>query len=333
MDRRAEGGYRAPWWLPGGHLQTIVGGRALPAPRIAYRRELWDTPDGDRVAVDWVDGPPDAPLHALFHGLEGDSRSTYARALMAAVRDARGARGCVVHFRGCGGIANVLPRAYHSGDADEIAWMVARLAERAGPAGLFTVGVSLGGNALLKWLGRSGAEVPPVLRAAAAVCAPLDVRLCGDALGRGFNRLYTWYFLRTLKPKARAKLALAPGLFDGAALERATTLREFDDCYTAPVHGFRDADDYWTQASSRPWLRRIVVPTLVLNVRNDPFVPPASLPEAGELGAGVRFELLAAGGHVGFVTPPFPGSLAWLPRRVLGFLADASAGAPSPQRL
>lgn len=305
----------------------------MPGPRVQYRRELWDTPDGDRIAVDWVDGSPDEPLIALFHGLEGDSRSAYARALMSAVRRMRGARGCVVHFRGCGGLANLLPRAYHSGDADEIDWMVGRLAARAGSAGLYTVGVSLGGNALLKWLGRSGRSVPSALRAAAAVCAPLDVGLCGDALGRGFNRLYTRYFLRTLKPKARAKLAMAPGLFDAAALARATTLREFDDCYTAPVHGFRDADDYWTQASSRPWLGGISVPTLVVNARNDPFVPLAALPSPSEIGASVRFELSAEGGHVGFVTPPFPGSIDWLPRRVLGYFAEATSHATQPQRL
>jgi len=310
--------YRAPAWLPGAHLQTIVGGRVLRPAAIAYRREEWATPDRDRVAVDWVDGDPDAPLLALFHGLEGDSNSTYARSLMSAVRRRR-LRGCVVHFRGCGGLPNLLPRAYHSGDADEIAWMVARLATHAGAAGLHTVGVSLGGNAMLKWLGGSGAAAGSLVRSAAAVCAPLDVGLCGDALGQGFNLVYSRYFLSTLKPKAMAKLALSPGLFDPERMRRATTLRHFDDCYTAPVHGFRDADDYWRQASSRPYLRSIAVPTLLINALNDPFVPIAALPGREEIGPGVSLERPAEGGHVGFVSGAFPGHTDWLPARVLDF--------------
>jgi len=319
------GPYVPPRWLGGAHAQTIVGGRLLRAPHVAYRREQWSTPDGDRVAVDWVDGTAAAPLVALFHGLEGGSASPYARSLMAAVK-AVGARGCVVHFRGCGGLPNLLPRAYHSGDADEIAWMTARLAGTAGGPGLRVVGVSLGGNALLKWLGREGAAAARVVARAAAVCAPLDVGRSGDALGHGFNRVYARYFLSTLKPKALAKLAIAPGLFDASRLRRAATLREFDDCYTAPVHGFRDADDYWTQASSRPYLRGIEVPTLVLNTRNDPFVPVESLPSPAEVGAAVRLEQPESGGHVAFVSGHFPGHLGWLPARLLEFLGVPDAG-------
>ncbi|MBA4742214.1 MAG: hydrolase [Azoarcus sp.] len=312
--------YTAPWWLPGGHLQTIwplARKNALPP----LRRERVDTPDGDFVDFDWLaDAPDDAPLLALFHGLEGSSRSHYARSLLRAAA-ARGWRAVVAHFRGCSGEANRLTRAYHSGDSDEIDWMLARFRRDAGSAPLFAVGVSLGGNALLKWLGERADSAHDRLGGAAAVCPPLDLTVSGDALARGFNRIYTRHFLATLKPKALAKLALEPDLFDRERMLRAATLRDFDDVYTAPVHGFRDADDYWTQASSRPWLTRIAVPTLLLTAVNDPFVPAPALPSESERSSAVHHHHLATGGHVGFVSGRWPGHLDWLPQTVLEFFA------------
>ncbi|HEX2830737.1 MAG TPA: hydrolase [Burkholderiales bacterium] len=309
--------YRAPWWLPGGHLQTLYAALLAPRPRVAYRRERWDTPDGDFVDVDWVDGPATAPLVALFHGLEGGSTSPYAHALMAHLR-ALGWRGAVVHFRGCSGEPNRLARAYHSGDSAEIAWMVRRLREHA--ATVYATGVSLGGNALLKWLGERGADASKLVSAAAAVCAPLDLMAAGDALGRGFNRVYSRHFLSTLKKKSLAKLAHFPELYDATLVRSARTLRAFDNVVTAPLHGFRDTDDYWTRASSKPWLARIAVPTLLVNARNDPFMPERALPGAGQVSSHVTREFPSDGGHVGFVTGPFPGRLDWLPRRIIDFL-------------
>ncbi len=316
------GAYRAPWWLPGGNAQTIYAAlfARVPPPRV--RRERWETPDGDFVDVDRVDGAADAPLLALFHGLEGGTPSHYARALLAAVR-ARGWRAALPHFRGCGGELNRLPRAYHSGDSAEIDWMLRRLADEAGAAPLYAMGVSLGGNALLKWLGERGRAARAVVRAAAAVSAPLDLTAAGDALERGFNRVYTRNFLATMKRKSAAKLARFPGLFDGERVARARTLREFDDLVTAPLHGFRDAADYWARASSKPWLRGIEVRTLVLNATNDPFLPGEHLPRAAEVAPCVVLELPAAGGHVGFVNGPFPGRYDWLPRRIIAFFETA----------
>ncbi len=255
---------------------------------------------------------------ALFHGLEGSSRSHYAAALMAAARDA-GWRGVVVNFRGCSGEPNRLPRAYHSGDAPEIDWILRRLRERDGNAPLFAAGVSLGGNALLKWLGESGEATVRVVGAAAAVSAPLDLMAAGDALGQGFNLLYARHFLATLKPKAVGKLSVHPGLFDAARVRAASTLRQFDDLVTAPLHGYRNTDDYWTRASSKGGLKDIRIPTLVLNARNDPFLPAAALPRPGEVSGAVTLEQPEEGGHVGFVGGAFPGNLDWLPARVLRF--------------
>jgi uncharacterized protein len=311
--------YRAPKWLPGGHAQTIYPLLIKAAPPL-YRRERWPTPDGDFIDLDWIDGDADAPLVVLFHGLEGSSASHYATSLMALLRQ-RGWHGVVPHFRGCSGEPNRLPRAYHSGDSDEIDWVLRRLRDQLPGQTIFAAGVSLGGNALLKWLGEREQSAGDVVAAAAAVSAPLDLTLCGHHLGAGFNRVYTQHFLATLKRNAAEKLARFPGLFDASRMHSARNLYEFDDVVTAPLHGFAGADDYWRRASAKPLLRAIHVPTLLLNARNDPFLPAHGLPQANELSPSVTAEFPHEGGHVGFVTGSLPGRLDWLPQRLLHFFA------------
>lgn len=323
--------YNAPKWLPGGHLQTIYPLLIKPgAP--AFRRERWETPDHDFIDLDWNEaagaamgegadhgvGAQRAPLLALFHGLEGSSRSHYAQSIMHRLT-AIGWGGVVIHFRGCSGEPNRLPRAYHSGDSEEIDWILNRLKQCHRERPLYAVGVSLGGNALLKWLGERGSSAAHVLDGAAAISAPLDVAACGHQLARGFNRLYTRHFLRTLKRSAAIMLQRHPGLFDARRMRAADTLHDFDDVVTAPLHGFADADDYWRRASSKPWLAGIGVPTLLLNARNDPFLPEHALPAAGQVSARVMLDFPRQGGHVGFVSGTPPGSLDWLPERVLRF--------------
>jgi predicted alpha/beta-fold hydrolase len=254
----------------------------------------------------------------LFHGLEGNSTSQYAHALMAHVRDLSW-RGVVVHFRGCSGEANRLPRAYHSGDSAEIDWMLRRLGARSGGP-LYAVGVSLGGNALLKWLGEQAHAAGEVVERAVAVSAPFDLTAAGDALGRGFNLFYTRAFLSSMKEKSLAKLGVHPDLYDAAHVRAARTLRAFDNVVTAPLHGFVDADDYWTRSSSKPWLIRVTVPTLLVNARNDPFLPETALPTENEVSPLVTLDFPREGGHCGFVSGHFPGHLDWLPRRIIHFL-------------
>lgn len=307
-----------PWWLPGAHLQTIFPLLRKPAA-LPLRRERVDTPDGDFIDIDWLDGPADAPLVVLFHGLEGSSRSHYARSL-ARVLQQRGWRAAFPHFRGCSGAPNLLARAYHSGDSDEIDRMLRHIMTARGTAPLFAAGVSLGGNALLKWLGEQRHEDGVPLQAAVAICPPLDLTVCGHALARGFNRVYTRHFLATLKPKALAKLDRFPELFDRHRMLAATTLHAFDDVYTGPVHGFAGADDYWRRASARPLLGAIGLPTLLLTAANDPFVPPPAVPHAHELADALTHRHLPSGGHVGFITGRFPGSADWLALRVTEFL-------------
>lgn len=315
--------YRAPGWLPGGHAQTIYPLLIRPDP-LPYHRDRWETPDGDFIDLDWNVVPPASngadtrPLLVLFHGLEGSSVSHYAITLMRAAT-AIGWSGVVVNFRGCSGESNRLPRAYHSGDSDEIDWILRRLRALCPTRPCYAVGVSLGGNALLKWLGERQAGAGDCLRAAAAISAPLDLTACGHHLARGFNRIYTQYFLRTLKRNATEKLRRYPGLFDERRMSAAKSLYEFDDVVTAPLHGFAGADDYWRKASSKPWLTGIRLPTLVLNAQNDPFLPAQALPLARQAAASVRLEFPRQGGHVGFVTGSLPGRLDWLPQRLLHF--------------
>ena len=320
--------YRAPQWLPGGHAQTIYPLLIAPAAPV-YRRERWETPDGDFIDLDWSaptlsagNEKSPAPLVVLFHGLEGSSQSHYARALMRQV-SALGWLGVVVHFRGCSGEANRLPRAYHSGDSDEIDWIVRRLEAAHPRRALYAVGASLGGNVLLKWLGEQGVAATGLLRAAAAVSAPLDLAACGYHLGRGFNRVYSQRFLATLKPAAAAMLERFPGLFDAARLRAAASLYAFDDLITGPLHGFAGADDYWRRASSKPWLTAIAVPTLLVNARNDPFMPRDVLPTPADVASAVTLDFPDQGGHVGFPSGPFPGTLDWLPKRLLDFFEQA----------
>ena len=322
--------YFAPCWLPGGNLQTIWP--ALYARRVVkgappqYRRERWNTPDGDFIDVDFQDAPaaaPQRPLLVLFHGLEGSSRSHYAEAF-ATYAAARGMDFAVPHFRGCSGELNLAPRAYHSGDYEEIGWILGRLRARHDAAGggpLLAAGVSLGGNALLRWAEEAGMDAARTVSAVASVCAPLDLAAGGNAIGRGFNRLvYTRMFLKTMKPKALAKLAQHPGLFDRGAMLAAPDLYTFDNIFTAPLHGFRDTDDYWTRGSAKPHLHAIRIPALVVNAINDPFVPAASLPRQQEVGRHVTLWQPAHGGHVGFAAGPPPGHVTGMPQAVGGWL-------------
>jgi uncharacterized protein len=314
----------APLWLPGGNLQTIwpaLASRRFAGAAPVFRRERWSTPDGDFVDADWLvtEAPPHAPLLVLFHGLEGSSKSHYAQAFAHWVQ-AQGWHFVLPHFRGCSGELNRAPRAYHSGDFEEIGWMLGQArAAHTGP--IVAVGVSLGGNALLRWAEEAGDAAAQTVRAVAAVSSPIDLAAGGHAIGRGFNRqVYTRMFLRTMKPKALRKLAQHPGLFSRERLLAARTLYEFDDVFTAPLHGFRDTPDYWARGSAKPHLHRIRIPALVLNALNDPFVPATSLPRAHEVGAFVRLWQPQHGGHVGFPSGRFPGHVMALPQSVMDWL-------------
>jgi predicted alpha/beta-fold hydrolase len=280
-------------------MYAYVRARCAPVP--LYSRRRWETPDGDFIDVDRIAGPADAPLVVLFHGLEGNSASHYARTLSAHMAQA-GWRLAIPHFRGCSGEPNRLARAYHSGDSAEIGWMLGQFAAESQGSPLAAVGVSLGGNALLKYLGEAGRKAPGMLRCAVAVSAPLDLTAAGDILGRGSNRLYARLFLATLKKKGAAKAARFPGLLDVRMIRRARTLRG-STMRSAPL---------WVPQHGRLLALPTQASCLALRVRvccwrlNDPFLPRGRCRRGP--GVGLHRQFPEHGGHVGFTSGPSGGS-------------------------
>lgn len=317
--------YRPAWFVPGAHLRTLWGRLTGHAVTVPARRERWELPDGDFVDLHRVAAPrKGSPRLLLLHGLEGSERSHYVGGTMAeAARRGWGAD--LMIFRSCGDEPNRLPRFYHSGETSDLAHVVERLLgeDPAGP--LLLAGVSLGGNVLLKWLGERGPAVPPQVRGAAAVSVPYDLARGSRHISRGFSRVYEAHFLRSLRRKALEKLERYPGLFDPARLERARTLWEFDDVITAPLHGFRDAADYYERSSSIRFLHGIRVPTLLLSARDDPFLPPEVLDDVraiAERNPALTAEFVEQGGHVGFVAGAVPWRPFWYSEwRVVEFLS------------
>jgi predicted alpha/beta-fold hydrolase len=328
---RASGGFRPAWWVPGPHAQTLWGKLFRRVPLAPTRLERWDTPDGDFVDLVRLDpeaGAGDAatrPRLLLLHGLEGGRRSHYAQGLFLEARRRGWGMDLMLH-RTCGDEPNRLRRFYHSGETSDVAFVVDRVcAERPGaPLGL--CGVSLGGNVLLKYLGERGAGVPAQVAGAVAVSVPYDLARGSRHIGRGgFSRVYEASFLRSLRRKVEHKLARYPDLVERERLARLRTLWDFDDVVTAPVHGFRDAADYYARSSALGFLAGVRTPTLLLSAVDDPFLPAAVLDDVRAATAGnpaLELEFVARGGHVGFVG----GRVPWRPdyyaeRRTFEFLA------------
>lgn len=351
-----------PFWLPGGHLQTVYSAHFARHHHISFVRQRLTTTDGDFLDLDWTapglfsdklangaTAPSDAQLHktaarrwmqeddwhnlptapttqalVLFHGLEGSSKSHYAQAIAQYFR-ARGWVVVIAHFRGCSGFPNRMARAYYSGDSEEIKFILESVRSRVPSATWHAVGVSLGANAMLKYLGEQK-DKASWLHKAAAISAPMDLVSCGQELSTSLlgRKLYCPHFLKTMKAKIFEKSRRFPGMIDSFRLSQAKTLRDFDDIYTAPMHGYQHALDYWTQASSKPLLMHIQTPTLILNAKNDPFVPVSSLPLVQEASSQVLLHQPKQGGHVGFTTGAFPGTINWLPTRLAQFFETGS---------
>ena len=310
--------FKPAWWCPGPHNQTLWARLTGYSPDVALWRERLELPDGDFVDLDWLESG-DGPIVIVLHGLEGSSDSPYARGILKAV-ERRGWRGVVMHFRGCSGEPNRLARSYHSGDTDDLAYLVDTFRRREPGTPLATVGFSLGGNVLLKWLGRTGHAAP--LSAAVAVSVPFVLSEAANRLQRGFSRLYQWQLLRSLRntvAEKRRRMELPLRIRNLAALK---SFRDFDERVTAPLHGFDGADHYYTVSSSRQYLKGIAVPTLLLQARDDPFMTEDAIPRNDELSETVTLELSARGGHVGFVAGIWPWKPRyWLEERIPEYLA------------
>jgi hypothetical protein len=302
------------------NAQTLYAALARPSHAPPLHRERWELPDGDFVDLDSFEGPQGAPHVVALHGLEGSSRSGYVLAILRGAAE-RGWGATAVNFRSCSGEPNRLPRSYHSGETGDVLSVLKHLRQRlTGP--LYAVGFSLGANVLLRLLEETGESAP--VDAAAALSTPFDLELCARTLdGPGpFQRLYRDVFLHNLKRKARAKLRRFPQAFDGQALERARTLRAFDDAVTAPLHGFRDAAHYYAESSSGPHLHAIRRPTLLLSACDDPMIPPSTLPRDMAGNPHLHLVLTDKGGHVGFVGGHLHRPDFWGEAQALAFLAQ-----------
>jgi predicted alpha/beta-fold hydrolase len=316
--------YRPAWFVPGRHLRTLWGKFVRRRPCVPTTVERWPTPDDDFLAIHRVQGAPGQPMLVLLHGLEGSPDSHYARGLLARAHALRWSAAAIV-FRTCGGEMNQARRFYHSGETSDLDFVVRRLTSNAPDTPLVLAGFSLGGNVLIKWLGERGSEIPPTVRAAATVSVPYDLARGSRYINEGFSRIYEQHFLRSLVRKTALKRKRFPDIAPSANLATLRTMWAFDDAVTAPIHGFRDARDYYERSSSLRWLSNIRVPTLLLSAKDDPFLPAEVLDEVRDVARenpALHCEFVDHGGHVGFIG----GSVPWRPQywaewRVVDFLS------------
>jgi uncharacterized protein len=308
--------FKPAWWLPGPHCQTLWPTFGRKSATIQLIRERIELADGDFIDLDWSN--QDArPIVIILHGLEGSADSPYARGMLRIINQC-GWRGVVMHFRGCSGEPNRKLRAYHSGETNDIAEIITILRAREPSTPIVALGYSLGGNVLLKWLGESGAQNP--LTAAVAVSVPLELGKSADRLQQGFSRVYQWHLLKSLCEKMKTKAHMHDTLPTSA---KFSSIREFDDKLTAPMHGFDSANDYYTLSSSRQFLKTIRIPTLLIQSKDDPFLTPDAIPELSELSHSLQMEVTEHGGHVGFVSGNLPWQPEyWLERRIPEFLKN-----------
>lgn len=313
--------FKPAWWLMNPHLQTIWPAVWRPEVKnLLLERERIELPDGDFIDIDWLDKRKSGPLVLILHGFEGSIESHYAKGMLASIGHA-GWRGAFIHFRGCSGIPNRLPRGYHSGETNDIDYIVKVLRAREKGVVLAGVGYSLGGNVLLKWLGETGKANP--LKAAIAISVPFELHKAADKIGSGFSRFYEWYLIKCACDRLLSKFQKTPAPIDPVLLSKIADIRDFDNKYTVPVHGFQSVDEYYTMCSSRRFLKSIEVPTLLIQSKDDPFMTAEVIPSEEELSDKVQLEVTERGGHVGFVSGRYPWRPEfWLEERVPKFLRE-----------
>jgi len=314
----AQSNYKPPLFCSNPHLQTVVPTMFRNVPGVTYQRERIETPDGDFLDLDWS-RVGSKRLAVVLHGLEGDSGRPYMMGMVKALnRDAWDV--LAMNLRGCSGEPNRTLRMYHSGETDDLHTVIRHVSASGIYTGLALVGFSLGGNAILKYLGERGDSTFDSIKAAVTISVPCDLKACSVRLEDFRNRLYLKRFLRMLRRKIRAKAVIMPESIDDVGYDRIGTLKEFDDRYTAPIHGFKDADDYYEKSSSRHFLSTISVPTLLINAADDPFLAASCFPtEDAKTNRYLFLEIPQHGGHVGFMTFDNNGEY-WSETRATSFL-------------
>ncbi|WP_111978032.1 hydrolase [Algibacillus agarilyticus] len=325
-----ESQFKPAWWLKNRHVQTIwqkLDRFTTTCPVINERVEL---PDGDFIDLSWTDKPLEndtRPIVLVLHGLEGSINSTYAKGMMNAIQQ-KGWIGVLMHFRGCSHEINRNYRLYHSGETQDIAHISRILYERYPDQAISCVGFSLGANALIKFLG----ETPNnIFTANIAICPPLDLAASSQRIRQGFSWVYQKYLLDMLKETFSRKIMRSDVShlvnLDRKSFESIKTLYEFDELITAPLHGFKGADDYYQKCSGKQFLRFIQKPTLIIHAKDDPFLSATCIPTAKELSHRITYELSDFGGHVGFVNGESPlKANYWLEERSLQFIGNHLIG-------
>lgn len=312
--------FETAWCFRNPHFQTIWPALFRSVPQPDYQRQRIELRDGDFIDIDWCGkSHPDSPVAILLHGLEGSSDSQYIRGL-AGLFSNQGWRTAAINFRGCSGETNRLARSYHSGataDLDEVVNFISKLQP---DASLHAIGFSLGGNLLLKWCAEMGDSCP--LHAAVAVSVPYDLSIASKTLDdkKGITSVYRRRLLQSLKQKALHKVRNGLIELDTSTIHDIRSLAGFDQQLTAPLHGFKSADDYYSRSSCSPHLARITIPTLLIHASDDPFMDSHGIPSATDLSDSTQLELFPHGGHVGFYKPSLRGSSYWLETRITEYL-------------
>lgn len=317
--------FKPAWWCRGGHAQTIAGALFRPRPILPLNRRRFETPDGDFLDLDFLVGGPSLEksksLVLILHGLEGSAKSSYVLTLLAALQK-HGAQATAINMRMCSGEDNRLKQTYHSGKTEDLDFVIRECLKENPGRKIYLVGYSIGGNIVLKWLGENGAGAREKVQKAVAVSVPYDLARSVELLDRGFNReVYARSLLGHLKKKMAAKQKTFPESMAYGRLKNCRTFRAFDGLVTAPLNGFRDADDYWTKSSCQSFLKHIQVPTLLIHAENDPFFPGPLLPrEEMKKSEFIKTLFVASGGHGGFVSGPWPWQQRpWLEQSILDF--------------
>lgn len=319
--------FKPAWWLNNAHLQTLYPALLRKPLSLSIKRERLLTPDKDFIDIDFY-GEGKQPLVILLHGLTGSSQSGYIKGLQQALF-LRGLRSVALNFRGCSGEFNHTSRCYHSGETGDIDFLYRTLRQREPQTKMAAIGFSLGGNVLLKWLGEQGSELD--LFAATAVSVPLVLSECASKLDTGFSRIYRANLLGELKDYIFQKqLHLERHQYREEALklkalgniEKLNSFWQYDEQVIAQLYGFKDAHDYYYRSSSRQFLRKITVPTLIIQAQDDPFMTTAVIPTLDELSPFVQLEVTKSGGHVGFISGGTPRQAHyWLEQRIPDFLS------------
>ena len=309
--------YLPPFFLYGPHLETIYPALLRRVALTPYTRERISTPDDDFLDLDWLQ-KDSRKLVIISHGLEGNSKRPYMKGMAKALHD-NGFDVLAWNFRGCSEEMNRQLRFYHSGATDDLHSVIQHVIENKKYQEIFLIGFSLGGNITLKYLGER--SVADIIKKAVAFSVPMDLKTSCEKISKPRNRIYSNRFLKSLKEKILVKSRDRKEL-DTSKLSRIKTLTEFDDCYTAPLHGFKDANDYYKQCSSIGFVQNIKTPTLIINTLNDPFLSQECFPtQLLEDHAFVKLQILSRGGHVGF-TQFNKNGLYWSEQRALEFLSD-----------